>query len=137
MNEALLDLAVAAPWLSRKPRQAPAAVSVLWCRPTRAGGLMFAWQRPRDRVAIAGYRVERTRDGRDYETLAETRGLGLALPPVALDEPWFYRVSACNGRGQGRARWVFFFLRRRHRPLFLRVPVRPGRRIVINELLPA
>ena len=93
---------------------------------------MFAWQCPPGRVD--GYRLERTRDGKGYEAIAETEAEGIGLPPVASDDGWFYRVSAFNSRGQGPARWVFFYLRRRRDPIFLRVPVRPGLRVVINEL---
>lgn len=137
MNDPLLDLATAAPWLSRRPRHAPEALTIIWCRPTPDGALLFAWRPPPGRTRVDGYRLERTREGRDYETLLETRNEHASLPPVALNDPWFYRLSAFNARGQGPARRVFFFLRRERNSMFLRVPVRPGLRVVINEFLPA
>ncbi len=135
MNELMLDLATAAPWLCRAPRRPPDALTVIWCRPTRAGGLMFTWQPPPGRVAVEGYRLERTRDGKEYEEMAETEAEAISLPPVPLNEPWFYRVCAFNSRGQGAMRWVHFYLRRLRDPMFLKMPVRPGLRVVINELI--
>ena len=132
-DELLLDLATAAPWLCHAPRRVPGPLSVIWCRQTLAGGLMFAWQRPRGMVD--GYRLERTRDGKKYELLAETESEGVSLPPVAKNQPWIYRVTAFNCQGQGLAPWMYFYLRR-HKPLLLRVPVhRPALRVVINELV--
>ena len=107
MNDLLLDLATAAPWLCRAPRRAPAALTDLWCGPTRAGGLMFCWKPSPHRERVEGYRLERTRSGHAYETLAETEATSLSLAPVPLNDGWFYRVTAFNCRGQGAARWVF------------------------------
>src|SRR3989442_2527747 len=113
MNELMWDLDLAAPWLNPAPRRAPDAVAALWCRPTRAGGLMFAWQRPRGRAHVAGYRLERTRDGKDYEEIAEAEAEGIGLPPLALGEGWVYPVSAFNSWGQGPPPGGDFHLRRR------------------------
>jgi len=135
MNELFLDLEIVAPWVWQAPRHVPGAVQALWCRPTRSGGLMFAWQRPLGHVEA--YRLERTRTGKEYEEIVMTQTEGTALPPVPLNDGWFYRVSAFNSRGMGPARWVFFFLRRRRDSIFLRVPVRPGLRLGINELVRA
>lgn len=137
MNECLSDLETAAPRLQRRPRCVPAALSVIWCRPNRFGGLAFAWQGPPGRTPVDGYRVERTRDGRDYEPVAEIQRQDFVLAPPAFNAPWFYRLCAFNARGQGPAKWVFFYLRRRRNSMYLRVPVRPGLRVVINEFLPA
>lgn len=62
----------------------PAALTVIWCRPNRFGGLAFAWQGPPGRTPVDGYRVERTRDGRDYEPVAEIRRQDFVLAPPAF-----------------------------------------------------
>jgi hypothetical protein len=135
MNDALLNLEVVAPWFMRKVRRVPGAVTGLWYRGTRAGGLMFAWQCPSGATPLDGYRTARTREGREYEWVAETTAESFVLPPVALNDGWFYRVTAFNERGEGPARWVYFFLRRRRDPILQLVPVRPGLRVTISELL--
>jgi hypothetical protein len=119
----------------RSARRAPGAVCVLWCQPTRAGGLMFAWQRPPGGEPVAGYRLERTRDGRAYETLEETARECCTLPPVDFNDGWFYRITACNARGTGPARWVIYYLRRQRDSILQRVPVRSGLRVNICELV--
>jgi len=86
---------------------------------------------------VVGYRLERTREGRSYEELAVTEAMGLAWQIADRKEGWFYRVSAFNARGQGPACWVFFYLPRPRDPIFVRVPVKPGLRVNISELLPA
>lgn len=138
MNELSLELEVLAPWLKRRGRKPrlPGAVTGLWCRATREGGLMFAWQRPPGRTPVEGYRIERTREGRNYELVAETEQESFVLPPVALNDGWFYRVTAFNERGAGAARWVYFFLRRPRDPILQLVPVRPGMGVTISELQP-
>lgn len=135
MNELLMELETAAPWLCRAPRL-PGAVAELSCAPTRTGKLLFTWQPPRGGLLVDGYRIERTRDGRDYEPLAETETKNWVLPPVSFNDGWFYRVTAFNARGQGPARWVFFYLRRRRDSIFVSVPVKPGLRVNISELVP-
>ena len=132
MNSLLLDLETAAPWIMRA-RPLPRAVTQLWCRATRAGGLMFAWQPSPRREMIDGYRIERTREGRAYEEIAETRSESFVLPPVPFNDGWFYRVSAFNERGQGAANWVIFYLHRQSNSILQYVPVRPGLRVNICE----
>ena len=70
---------------------------------------MLRWKPPAGGAFITGYRVERTREGREYETLGETRHPVFYVKNVALDEPWFYRVTAFNRRGQGGFRLVWLF----------------------------
>ena len=135
MNEMMLDLATAAPWLSRAPHRTPGADAVLWCA-THAGGFRFSWQKPPGRPPVKSYRIERTRDGLAYEEIAETEAERFSLPCVLFNDGWFYRVTAFNVRGQGPARWVFFYLRRRLGSILQRVPVRPGLRVGICELIP-
>lgn len=137
MNDLLLDLATAAPWLVRHPRRPPAALSAVRCDPLSNGLVIFKWQPPPGRVPVDGYLVERTRDGRDYEVIGRPVTLGFVMGSPALNEPWFYRATAFNARGQGPAELVFFYLRRERNSMFLRVPVRPGLQVVINEFLPA
>ena len=136
MMDTQIDLEYAAPWLVRKPRL-PGAVSVLWCQPTRAGGLMFAWQPPAGRTRVETYRIERTSNGREYEWIADTTEQGIAVSPLGFDDGWFYRVTACNSRGQGPARWVHYYLRRHRDSILQRVPVKPGLRVNICELIPS
>jgi hypothetical protein len=85
---------------------------------------------------VDGYRIERTRDGRAYELIGETVNIYFVWRDVRLHDGWFYRVTAFNARGQGRAQWVFFYLRRRN-PILQIVPVRPGLRVGIYEWLAA
>ena len=132
MNDPIMDLEVAAPWLLRA-RRLPRAVTQLWCRETRTGGLMFAWHPSPAGEMIDGYRIERTRDGRAYEAIGETRNESFALPPVPFNDGWFYRVSAFNERGQGPAGGVYFHLRRRRNSILQYVLVRPGLRVNICE----
>ena len=133
MINSFLDLEVAAPWLVRRVRRVPGPILGLWCRPTRAGGLMFAWRSPAGGAPVDGYHIERTRNGHTYESVAETTEKSFVLPPVPWNDGWFYRVSAFNARGQGAARWVCFYLRRRRDPILQQVPVKPGLRVTIRE----
>ena len=83
------------------------------------------------------YRIERTRDGREYECLGETRDTGFFHRVTVCRDPWFYRVTAVNCRGGGTARMVWFFERRGNGRNCLRaVPVRPGLRVNIYEAMP-
>ena len=136
MTDPIMDLEVAAPWLLRS-RRLPCAVTQLWCLATRAGGLMFAWHPSPACEMIDGYRIERTREGRAYEEIAETRNESFVLPPVPFNDGWFYRVSAFNERGQGDARCVHFYLRRRRDPILQYVTVIPGLRVNICEFVRA
>ena len=135
MNDVLSDLDVAAPWLTRRVRRVPGVVTDLWCRAPRSGRLLFTWQAPAGGVPVDGYRIERTRNGHAYEPVGETVEKNFVLPPVPFNDGWFYRVSACNARGQGPAEWVYFYLRRRRDPILQIVPVRPGLRVDISELI--
>ena len=135
MNDVLSDWEIAAPWVMRRVRRVPGAVTGLRCRARRAGELIFFWESPAGSTPVNGYRLERTRDGRAYEPVAETTEKSLVLSHVPLHDGWFYRVSAFNARGQGSAEWVYFYLRRRD-PILQLVPVRPGLRVNICELIP-
>lgn len=70
---------------------------------------MLRWKRPAGGTFISGYRIERTREGRNYETLGETGRLVFYVRNIPLDDPWFYRVTAFNIRGDGGARLVWLF----------------------------
>ena len=134
MNDFDMDLEAVAPWLMRV-RRAPRAVTGLWCRATRAGGLMFAWKPPPGGELVEGYRIERTRDGGSYEEIAETATESFVLPPVAFNDGWFYRVSAFNSGGQGPANGVYFYLRRHRGSILQYVLVRAGLRVNICEFV--
>jgi hypothetical protein len=72
--------------------------------------LLLRWQAPRG-VRISGYRIERTREGREYELIGETtRNLFYVRNP-APGEPWFYRVTGFNARGAGGFRLVWLYRR--------------------------
>lgn len=60
-------------------------------------------------VIATGYRIERTREGRDHEIIGETGQLLFFVINIPLDEPWFYRVKAFNLRGDGGFRLVWLF----------------------------
>ena len=134
MNDPIMDLEVAAPWLLRA-RRLPSAVTQLWCGAARAGRLMFSWHPSPASEMIDGYRIERTRNGHAYEQIAETRNTSFVLPPVPFNDGWFYRVSAFNERGQGDASGVYFYLRRRRDPILQYVAVIPGLRVDIYEFV--
>jgi len=103
---------------------------------TTRGGLCLQWHPPAGGRAEF-YRIERTRDGHDYETVGETTETCFHYRDPERGEPWFYRVTAVNGRGGGAARLVWFFLRRGNsRGCLLPVPVRPGLRVNICSLEP-
>jgi len=55
---------------------------------------------------------------------------------VALNDGWFYRVTAFNEAGQGRAEAVYFYLRRLRNSILQVVLVRPGLRVNICEFNP-
>lgn len=135
MNDVLMDLETAAPWLARRVRRVPGPVRGLQCRAARSGRLMFEWQSPAGGTPVDGYRIERTRDGHAYERLAETTGQWFMSPPAAFHDGWFYRVTAVNACGQGSAAWVNYYLRRRRDPILQLVPVRPGWRVKVCELM--
>ena len=125
----------------RFTRRAPGAVPRLDAREHPGRDLALWWLPPSGITHIEGYRVERTREGREYELLAETDGLEFTVTNPQPGEPWFYRVSAFNMHGTGRARMVFFHRRAdrlRPRGPILRtmsfpIPVSPGTRLQITE----
>lgn len=125
----------------RFTRRAPGAVRRLDAREHPGGDLTLRWLPPSGITHIEGYRVERTREGREYELLAETDELEFTVANPQPGEPWFYRVTAFNLHGVGRARMVFFHRRAaRLRPrgpilrcISVPVPVIPGVRVAISE----
>ena len=98
------------------------------------GSLMLRWKRPAGGAHISGYRIERTREGREYEWLGETRNLVYFVKDVPLDEPWFYRVRAFNLRGPGGFRLVWLFrLASNGKKLLTPIAAIPGLRMDICE----
>ena len=122
-------------------RRAPDPLRRLTAREHPGGDLALHWQPPARTTRIDGYRVERTREGRVYELLGVTDELEFTVTQPTPGEPWFYRVTAFNLRGIGRARLVYFHrraVRLRPRGPILRcmsfpVPVFPGLRLRIFE----
>jgi hypothetical protein len=125
-------------------RRVPGPVRHLNATEQLGGALHLHWEPPGGMTRIEGYRVERTRDGHDYEHLGDTVARQFTITNPVPGEPWFYRVTAFNVRGVGRAKRVFFHRRaRRLRPrgpilraMLLPIPVIPGRRVGISELVP-
>lgn len=136
MNDNFMDLATAAPWLLRRP-SLPGPVRQLYVH-ERRGALMLRWLPPRG-SQVAGYRIDRTREGRDYETVTETSHTQVFLPKPPLHESWFYRVRALNVRGVGGYKWVCLYQRRgwstrtKSASVIQHLPVIPGLRINIFE----
>jgi len=89
---------------------------------------------------ITGYRIERTREGRDYELLAETTRTDWFIYDPPPGEAWFYRVTAYNNRGAGPFRMVILYRHGRpaapgQEPLrnrILNIPALPGLKIDID-----
>ena len=98
-------------------------------------GLDLTWRPPAGGGPVLRYRIERTREGRVYEVMKEWRRCEFFFSPEP-GEPWFYRVTAVNERGAGRARFVIFFCRvsRDGHAILQTIPVLPGVRITISEL---
>ena len=122
-------------------RRAPGAVRDLDAHKEPCGDLTLRWLPPSGITRIDGCRIERTREGREYELLAETDDLQFTITNPQPGEPWFYRVTAFNLHGIGRARMVYFHrrgARLRLRGRILRcmsfpIPVIPGVRLHISE----
>ena len=122
-------------------RRLPGPVRRLTARKPLDGDLVLCWLPPLGGTWIDGYRITRTRDGREYELLGETDELEFTIVNPERGETWFYRVIAFNLRGEGRARMVYFHrpaARLRPRGPILRcmsfpVPATPGRRVEIIE----
>ncbi len=95
---------------------------------------MLRWKPPTGGGSVTGYRIERTREGRAYEWLGETKHPVFFVKNVPADEPWFYRVTAFNARGSAACRLVWLFRRTSSgKRLLLPVVVRPGLRVTIWE----
>ena len=95
---------------------------------------MLRWKPPACGAFITGYRIERTREGREYEPLGETKRMVFFVEGVAFDEPWFYRVTAFNARGTGRFRLVWLFRQSRSgKPMLMPIAAVPGLRVSIWE----
>jgi hypothetical protein len=115
-------------------RAVPGPVRQLQARSSFRGTLTLQWRPPAGGGAER-YRVERTRDGRVYETLAELTGEWCCLKNAPGREPWFYRVTAVNARGAGRAKRVWFFQRAGNgQSRLLPVPVHANLQVNICEL---
>lgn len=105
------------------------------------GTLLLRWKAPVGGSFISGYCIERTREGREYEVLGETRKTVFFARGVPPGEPWFYRVRAFNAKGDGAFRLVWLF--RRHDPvaendshrnhLLMPVAVIPGLQVTVFE----
>ena len=115
-------------------RSVPGPVRCLKAAVSQSGALVLQWTKPAGSAATS-YRVERTRDGRNYELLFETVELWCLIEEAPLREPWFYRVTAANTWGVGKANRVWFFQRAANRlSRLLPVPVIPNLRVNICEL---
>lgn len=106
---------------------------------TPRGDLVLRWKPPRG-ASVTAYRIERTREGREYEPVGEvTEGFFVVNPSPG--EPWFYRVTAFNARGSGGFAWVAFFRRgdrflrggQNRDSLLHHIPVKPGRQVNVWE----
>jgi len=107
-------------------RTKPGPVRRLDARANHRGNLFLQWQRPRG-SRVLFYRLERSRDGRAYEPVAEITGEWFCLNDAPAGEPWFYRVVAVNVCGAGREKCVWFFQRRGNGQSRLEfIPVLPG-----------
>ena len=91
-------------------RAKPGPVRRLMAHANFRGKLILQWQRPRG-SRVLFYRIERSRDGRAYELVAETPVEWFCWNDAPRGEPWFYRVVAVNVRGAGREKCVWFFQR--------------------------
>ena len=97
------------------------------------GHLILQWSPPRGGGLVSGYRIERTKDGKTYETIGET-AIGWFSVPAVPGEIWFYQVAACNARGVTRSTWIVCyratdrFVRGGHNEetLLMHIPVMPG-----------
>lgn len=120
-------------------RRVPGPVRKFQAVAAANGRLVLRWQSPGG-TPVSGYRIERTREGRIYELLAEVMEGFAVLDPTPA-EPWFYRVVAFNSRGPGGSKWVCFyrrgdrFLRGGHNldSLLQHIPVKSGLKVTICE----
>lgn len=91
-------------------RRVPSPVRRLDAIATARGTLVLRWKVPVG-VCVSGYRIERTREGRDYELIGETTATEFFIYHPPPGESWFYRVTAFNARGAGGFRLVWLFRR--------------------------
>lgn len=97
MNEFSLDLELCAPWLARRPRR-PGPVGRFFAAEVR-GTLFLRWSPPRG-SRVESYLIERTRDGRKYERVAEICQTQCLLPRPPLGEAWSPLPVRAFGRSQ-------------------------------------
>ena len=122
-------------------RRVPGPVRRITARKPLDGDLRLVWWPPSGGTRIDGYRIKRTRDGHEYELLGETDELEFTVANPPPGEPWFYRVSAFNVRGEGGALMVYLHLpvgrlRSDGAPVRLHsypIPAIPGGRLEIIE----
>ena len=139
MNESLLDLEACEPWRLRQTRRPGPVRQLSAVECTR--GLVLRWSPPVG-SRVEGYRIERTREGRIYEPVAETTETQLLVLRPPLREPWFYRVRAWNARGEGGFHGVYLYQRRgwsrrtRTGSIIQYVAAIPGLRVNIYEQIP-
>ena len=115
-------------------RAVPGPVRGLNAVASHRGDLVLQWRAPAG-SPVDFYRVERTREGRDYETVLTTATGWGCIKNSPWREPWFYGVIAVNARGAGRANLVWFFQRMgNNRSRLLPLAVVPGLRVQICEL---
>ena len=136
MNESSLGLEACEPWRPR-PIRRPGPVRKL-AAVECSRGLVLRWLRPIG-SRVDGYRIERTREGRIYEPVAETTQTQFLVPRPPLREPWFYRVQAWNARGEGGYHGVYLYQRRgwsrrtRAGSIIQYVAAVPGLRVTVYE----
>ncbi len=105
------------------------------------GTLKLFWEPPTGISRVDGYRIQRTREGQNYELVGETQELEFTIGHAMPGDPWFYQVMAFNHRGEGWAKWVYFRRRDERFPprgrkfvgLSFPFPVSPGGRVEIFE----
>ena len=115
-------------------RRVPGPVRRLDACPCPAGSLMLRWKPPAGGGYITGYRIERTREGREYEMVGETTSLMFFVKNIPPDEAWFYRVTTFNLRGNGGFRLVWLFRQSSNGRILLQpIAALPGLRMEIWE----
>ncbi len=91
-------------------RRVPDPVRWLDAVATPRGNLVLRWKAPVG-VCVSAYRIERTREGRDYELIGETTATEFFIYNPPPGESWFYRVTAFNSCGCSGSRLVWLFCR--------------------------
>ena len=139
MNESSLELEACERLLLRPIRRPGPVRKLVAVQCSR--GLVLRWVRPVG-SRVEGYRIDRTREGRDYEPVAEITGTQLLVRRPPWREPWFYRVRAWNARGEGGYYGVYLYQRRgwsrrtRTGSIIQYVAAIPGLRVTVSELAP-